>query len=274
MPPGAAPEVRCAVLDWSGTLVDAYAIAPARALVRALARHGIGITMGQARRDMGLRKDLHVRSLLGTDEVRDSWRERHGALPGDEAAEAVHREFKAELLSLLGDHAALLPGVRDACRALREKGIAIGVTTGFDRETVDALLPLVEGQGFAPDCAVAGDDVANGTRPRPFMLYRALERMDVSPACAVVKVDDTPAGIGEGLSAGCWTVGVSAHSSLVGVDSLEQERAMPAADMEAGRSRARKVLGEAGAHFVVDGVADLPEVVDTLNTRIRQGERP
>lgn len=266
--------MRCAVLDWSGTLVDAYAIAPARALVRAFSLHGVAITMGQARRDMGLRKDLHVRSLLGTDEVRDSWRKQHGALPEDEDAETVHREFKAELLALLGDHATLLPGVRDACRRLRERGIAIGVTTGFDRETVDALLPLVEEQGFVPDCAVAGDDVANGTRPRPFMLYRALERMDASPIGAVVKVDDTAAGIGEGLAAGCWTVGVSAHSSLVGVDSLRQKRAMSAADLEAGRARAREALDEAGAHIVVDGVADLPDVVERINGRLRRGKRP
>lgn len=34
-------------------------------------------------------------------------------------------------------------------------------------------------------------------------------RMDVNPIEAVVKVDDTVDGIKEGLSAGCWTIGVA-----------------------------------------------------------------
>lgn len=34
-------------------------------------------------------------------------------------------------------------------------------------------------------------------------------RLDVNPIEAVVKVDDTVDGIKEGLTAGCWTVGVA-----------------------------------------------------------------
>lgn len=34
-------------------------------------------------------------------------------------------------------------------------------------------------------------------------------RLDVNPIEAVVKVDDTVDGIKEGLSAGCWTIGVA-----------------------------------------------------------------
>lgn len=41
-------------------------------------------------------------------------------------------------------------------------------------------------------------------------------RLDVSPIEAVVKVDDTVDGIKEGLTAGCWTVGVAKTVRLRG----------------------------------------------------------
>ena len=41
------------------------------------------------------------------------------------------------------------------------------------------------------------------------MIYLNMVNMDVYPAQAVVKVDDTTSGIVAGLHAGCWTVGVA-----------------------------------------------------------------
>ena len=46
-------------------------------------------------------------------------------------------------------------------------------------------------------------------RPTPSMIYLNMVNMDVYPAQAVVKVDDTTSGIVAGLNAGCWTVGVA-----------------------------------------------------------------
>ena len=46
-------------------------------------------------------------------------------------------------------------------------------------------------------------------RPTPSMIYLNMVNMDVYPAQAVVKVDDTTSGITAGLNAGCWTVGVA-----------------------------------------------------------------
>ena len=41
------------------------------------------------------------------------------------------------------------------------------------------------------------------------MIYLNMVRLDVYPAQAVVKVDDTTSGITAGLNAGCWTVGIA-----------------------------------------------------------------
>lgn len=40
---------------------------------------------------------------------------------------------------------------------------------------VNILLEESFKQGYIPDASVAGDEVPNGNRPRPFMLYKNLE---------------------------------------------------------------------------------------------------
>ena len=49
--------VQALVLDWSGTIADAYVIAPASVFVEVFANQGVEISMEEARGPMGLRKD-------------------------------------------------------------------------------------------------------------------------------------------------------------------------------------------------------------------------
>ena len=51
-------KVKGLVLDWSGTTADAYVIAPAVVFVEVFKKHGVEISMIEARGPMGLRKDL------------------------------------------------------------------------------------------------------------------------------------------------------------------------------------------------------------------------
>ena len=61
-----------------------------------------------------------------------------------------------------------------------------------------------------------------GFRPAPFMVYQNLVKMGIYPIHSVVKVDDTVSGVGEGLNAGCWAVGVYGFSNYTDVDTIEQ----------------------------------------------------
>ncbi|MCZ6630520.1 MAG: phosphonoacetaldehyde hydrolase, partial [Actinobacteria bacterium] len=39
-------------------------------------------------------------------------------------------------------------------------------------------------------------------------------------------------------------------------------------------ARTRGILEQAGAHYVVDSLAELPEVIEDINTRLTRGEMP
>ena len=52
--------LKACILDWSGTTADKYVIAPAVIFREVFEKHGVPITMKEARLPMGLRKDLHI----------------------------------------------------------------------------------------------------------------------------------------------------------------------------------------------------------------------
>ena len=133
-------------------------------------------------------------------------------------------------------------------------------------------MPVAAAQGFAPDCIVCTGDTPDG-RPTPLMMYRAFLELAVWPAWACVKVDDTEVGIAEGLNAGCWTVGVALTGNVFGL-SLADTQALPAAEFAARRAAAIARLEAAGAHYVVDGVADILPAMAAIERRLAIGERP
>jgi phosphonoacetaldehyde hydrolase len=134
------------------------------------------------------------------------------------------------------------------------------------------ILPTAAKQGFAPDSLVCTGDTPDG-RPTPFMLYKSLLDLEVWPAWCVVKVDDTEVGIAEGLNCGTWTVGVAVSGNEFGL-SLKDTRALSPQDFHRKRTRATARLADAGAHYVIDSVAELLPIVALIEERLARGERP
>ena len=134
------------------------------------------------------------------------------------------------------------------------------------------ITPRAAEQGFAPDSLVCTGDTVEG-RPSPLMLYKGLLDLNVWPAWTAIKVDDTTVGVAEGLNAGAWAVGVAVSGNSFGL-SLADTIALAPEDFEHRRARAYEVLYAAGAHYVVDSVADLVPVVAFVEGRLARGERP
>ena len=266
--------VKAVILDWSGTTADAYVVAPAVVFVEVFKKQGVEISMLEARGPMGLRKDLHIQALTRVPEIRERWHAVHGRYPEQSDVDRMFADFVPLQLECLRQYTNLLPGVAETTQSLQRQGIKIGSTTGFVRSMVDILEADAKQQGYVPDASVAGDEVINGARPKPFMVYRNLDLLDVSPIQSVVKVDDTTSGVGEALEAGCWGVGVARYSNYMNIDSLDQAKTIPADELERRVEQTRDILRRAGAHYVVDSIADLPEVIADINSRLARGEKP
>ncbi len=267
-------KVKGVVLDWSGTIADAYVLAPAVVFVEAFKNQGVAVSMLEARGPMGLRKDLHIKAMSEDPVIAERWKGIHGKYPNQKDVDRMFKDFVPMQLKVLRKYTTLLPGAAKCSIELRKRGIKIGSSTGFLRAMVEILAADAKKQGFVMDAAVAGDDVVHGARPKPFMVFRNMDLMDVHPVQSIVKVDDTTSGIGEALEAGCWGVGVSLYSNYMNINSLAEAKKMPKKEIARRNGLTKEILQQAGAHYVVDSIAELPKVIDDINIRLARGERP
>jgi phosphonoacetaldehyde hydrolase len=267
-------KVKAVILDWSGTTADAYVLAPAVVFVEVFKKQGVEISMSEARGPMGLRKDLHIKALTQVPEIRERWKGVHGREPDQDDVDRMFADFVPMQLDCLRKYTTLLPGVAETTQRMQRDGLKLGSTTGFVRSMVDILEADARKQGYVPDASVAGDEVVHGARPKPFMVYRNLDLLDVHPIQSVVKVDDTVSGVGEALEAGCWGVGMARYSNYMDMDTLEQAETMSADDLQARLEKTREILRKAGAHYVIDDFDELPRVIDDINARLARGEKP
>ena len=223
---------------------------------------------------MGLRKDLHIRALTESPEIRVRWNEVHGRDPDQSDVDRMFEDFVPAQLQCLPLYTTLLPGVAETTQNLQAGGIKIGSTTGFTRPMVDILEAAAREQGYIPDASVAGDEVINGARPKPFMIYRNLDLLDTHPIQSVVKVDDTVSGVGEAIDAGCWGVGIARYSNYMNVNSLEEIKTLTDEDIAVRLAHTRELLANAGAHYVIDEFPEVLDIVENINDRLKRGERP
>jgi|TARA_B110001454_G_C12660213_1_gene409192 phosphonoacetaldehyde hydrolase len=267
-------KVQAVILDWSGTTADAYVVAPAVVFVEVFKRQKVEISMVEARGPMGLRKDLHIKALTEVDEIKERWKKIHGKYPEQSDVDRMFADFVPLQLDCLRKYTTLLPGVAEVTQRLQKQGIKIGSTTGFVRSMVDILEEDAAKQGYKPDASVAGDEVTSGARPSPHMVYKNLDMLNITPIQSVVKVDDTASGVGEAVNAGCWGIGVTRYSNYMDVDTPEDGKKLSEDEIKKRVAKTKDILEKAGAHYILESIADIEPVIEDINKRIARGERP
>lgn len=265
-------HLKAVVFDWAGTVVDHGSLAPMGVFVETFAEFGVSITVEEARIPMGMAKRPHIAALIALPRVAKAWRAARGSAPTEADIDALYDVFVPKNRAIAAKFADLIPGTAETVRRLRGLGLKIGSTTGYTRDIMAEIMPVAAAQGFEPDSLVCTGDTAEG-RPTPLMMYKTFLDLGVHPAASVVKVDDTEVGIAEGLNAGCWTVGVAVTGNVFGL-SLGETQALSSTEYSARRQRAAARLSSAGAHVVIDSVADLLPAINDFEVRLARGERP
>jgi HAD superfamily hydrolase (TIGR01509 family) len=131
-------------------------------------------------------------------------------------------------------HTRPLPGLAECLAALRDGGLRLAIATHRSERGAHQIL---EGFGFRSyfDAIVALEHITK-PKPDPEPVLKALAHVGVEPNAAAM-VGDTPDDMRAGRSAGALAVGVTtgAHS--------------------------RETLMQAGAHAVLETLADLPDLL-------------
>jgi len=254
--------IKAVVFDWAGTMIDFGSFAPMGAFVAAFREFGIDVSIEEARAPMGKAKRDHITAMMTTERVSGLWRERFGHPPCDKDIDRVYDVFVPINEKVAADYATLVPGALETIAYLKARDIRIGSTTGYTRSIMAHVLPVAARQGYEPENLVCADDLPEG-RPAPLGMYKCFVDLGVYPPSSVIKVDDTEPGIGEGVAAGCVTVGVALSGNYVGKTPAELAR-LPSREISALREAAAAKLRAAGADHVIDTVADLPNLIESL----------
>ncbi len=265
-------DIEAVLLDWAGTTMDYGCMAPAVVFVEVFKRKDVPIAMEEARLPMGAHKRTHIQRITEIDSVRERWLDTYGRAPSDTDVDEMFEEFVPLQLACLSDYSGLIPGTLDAVQAMRDRGMKIGSTTGYTTEMMDINLTDARRQGYEPDSTVCASDVPAG-RPYPYMCLQNAINLQVTTVEACVKIDDTVPGIEEGLSAGMWTIGLAVSGNEIGLPLAEVE-AMDPTLRENKRRLAYRRMYTAGAHHVVDSIADVMPCLDDIRLRIGRGEKP
>lgn len=272
----AAPttDVEALILDWAGTVVDFGSFAPTSIFVEAFVRaYDFPVSLEEARQPMGLGKWDHIAALGRLPSVDARWQARFGHPMSHAEVDHLYHTFMPLQIAAVTRFAAPIPGVLPVLDALRGQGMRIGSCSGYPRPVMEALVPAAADHGYSPDHWVATDDLKAGGRPGPWMALANLIELGVSAVHRCIKVDDAVPGISEGLNAGMWTVGLSVSGNEFGA-TWEEFDAMSEAEIAAKRAPAEAKLRGAGAHYVIDTLADMAPVIADINRRLAAGERP
>jgi phosphonoacetaldehyde hydrolase len=264
--------LRAAIFDWAGTTVDYGCQAPTTVFVEAFAQRDVKITPQEARGPMGMHKLDHMRAIAHLPAVAQRWQAVHGRPPDESDVQAMYEQFIPLQIQRIAQHADVIPGCADTIALLRQRGIKIGSSTGYDRQMMQILVPAARDGGFEPDCVVCSSDVSVG-RPAPWMAIENARQLGVYPLSAVVKIDDTVPGIEAGLNAGMWTIAVAKTGNEVGLTRREVAD-LPPDELHKRVDAASRRLSQAGAHYVVDGVDSLLPCIDAIEQRLAAGETP
>lgn len=204
-----AHAIRLMVFDMAGTTVEDGGQV-GTAFGAALAECGIALTAEQLGNVRGASKREAIAELVA-QHASAAWQGRAGEVYAS-FVRHLEREFAAGVKPL--------PGAEATFAYLRERGIKIALTTGFDRDIAGLLLDALRWKSLA-DAWFCGDHVPRG-RPAPYLIFRAMEATAVDSVHAVGTLGDTVLDLQAGHNAGV-RLNIGTLSGAHGRDKMRLE---------------------------------------------------
>jgi len=222
--------LRLAVFDLAGTTLDDSVEGQPLVIIAtqgAFARAGVNMSFEAINARRGLDKREAIRSLC--EEIFRASENVSVAADVDELTDRVNGYFLEALNQLiLSSELHEMPGTSSTFQALRDRGVAIVIGSGFAQETAQAMVKRLGWQV---------DGVVHARRPFPDAVLEAMRWRGITDPGQVVKVGDTVADVAEGKSAGVWTVAVLSGT------------------------QAEASLRQAGPDFILQSVHDFPSLL-------------
>ena len=213
-------SIELVVFDLSGTTVeDDNAVA--KSLYTAAQEFNLDVSLEDFEKTIGTNK-IHLYQYMiaktqGKDLTIEDFEKYDFPEILEEAMEIFER-YSVIMIDYYRNHVNAMPGAEEVFEWLHERGIKVATDTGFNRDVTNAIMEGLQWKekGLI-DLAVDVESTNGVGRPAPYMVFHAMQKLDIQSVHGVVKIGDTPADLLSGKNAGCGAnIGV-----LSGANSAE-----------------------------------------------------
>jgi phosphonatase-like hydrolase len=206
--------LKLVVFDLAGTTVkDNNDVA--KALQAAFSSNELFVNIEDINPLMGYNKPTAIQMIL----------ENKGMDFNEDLITEIHECFVNEMLDFYeyDPEVKAMDGAEDLFFFLKEKGVFIGLNTGFSREIALAIISRFQWmeRGLVDDF-IGSDEVPEG-RPYPYMIAELKDRLGITEEDSVIKVGDTVVDVQEGKNAGCDYI-ISVTTGAASREELEREQ--------------------------------------------------
>ncbi|NOQ55615.1 MAG: HAD hydrolase-like protein [Nanohaloarchaea archaeon] len=177
------------IADGAGTLFDPKSIVPAYAFERTFLEEGIDTDIPTICLYMGMEKIKHIELLLKKSAVLEQFKEKYERTPDKEDIDRFYSIFQNQLYPS-AEETEEIEGVKEAAYRLKDAGIPLIMTTGYDRKMVDKTRKKLPWLDEVLTASFTSSDVEQG-RPAPDMICLAMNEAGIETPAYAVKVGDT-----------------------------------------------------------------------------------
>ncbi len=199
-------NIQLVVFDLSGTTVeDDNAVA--KCLHQAAVEYGLDVPLVEFQKTIGTNK-IHLYEYMIArsrgQEVKIEDFEKYDFPEIREEAMKIFDRYSVIMLDYYEKNVKAMPGAEETFKWCHENGIKVATDTGFHRNVNQAI---IEGLGWLKngliDLSVDVENTGGTGRPAPYMIFHAMQQLDIQSVHEVVKIGDTPADLLSGKNAGC-----------------------------------------------------------------------
>ena len=200
-------RIKMVVFDLAGTTVQDDA-AVSGSLYKAAVEFGLKTTHEEILKSIGTNKIHLYQYLIAKNKgIHISFKDFEGEKDPATYEEAlkVFKRYTEIMIEYYRNNLKPMPGAEDTFQWCHDNDIWVATDTGFHGDVNKAIM---QGLGWLDrklvDIAVCVEDIPNHIgRPAPFMIFHAMQTLDVQSVRSVIKIGDMPADMLEGYNAGC-----------------------------------------------------------------------
>ena len=269
--------IKCCIFDLGGTIIDKYSITPTISIKKLFEIYKIKLSDDLIIDYMGIEKKRHIEIIMEDKNILKKWEKNNGKF-NNKKLNDMFLEYKNIEKDFTLNNMKIIPQTWKCINDLKDMGMLIGSTTGFDSSQVELIKYKLEKRGIFLDNYESSCFEDNIMRPGTEMIMNNLCKLDIEDPKSVLKIDDTNIGIKEGHNAGCLTVGVYRWSSYMNVmsyrESIEVDNVVmgPKNNYNDNYSKlfekkilSKNKLKESKCHFIVPSVGYVPKIVKDIN---------